>query len=219
MLRCVQGLRQKPAPIPDGLFCMPNKLVVAVHCTDEPESFLWTDDDVGNRGFTDVGTVIGSGCDGLSVGDVVIVAPRSGKYVQNFRAGGWVYTCARFLGDDGVGGEAREYDPLMMVWATVDMDALKINPKGGRLLVKRDSYATSYGNLALPDTVGNRSGKAVVLEVDEGVPDVKVGDTVVCHAGSFDRASVPDELAKAYEADSKDLAFIGIGSVYAIVEP
>lgn len=217
-LRCRAGLMAETAPIPDGLFCMPGKVVVAVHCTDELEGELETLADSGNRGYTDVGTVIGADHPKYKVGDTVLMLPRWGKYITNFNAGGYIYGCVRFFGDEGKHGICAPYDPDKAFLATVDMDTLTVKPKNQRVIIRRDSYAKTYGALALPDTVGDRTGEAEVMAVDEGITDVPVGARLIYHAGSVDRASVTDELAKKYGGNAKDLAFLPYDAIYSLIE-
>lgn len=217
-LRLKAGLKVPPAPVAHNLTMLPGKVAVAVHITNEPEhGELWTDEDDGNRGRTDIATVIASGREGVEPGDVVVLLPLWGKYIHWFRSSGTIYGEVRMLGDAGKKGVSELYDPVKAMPFKVEMENKRLKPIGGRVLVKRDPQITHYGSLVLPSTVGDRSGESEVLEVCESVTKVKVGNRVVCHAGSYVPIPIPKEFADSYGCEPDDLAFIHEDSIYCVL--
>jgi co-chaperonin GroES (HSP10) len=195
------------------------KIAVAL-ATPEKESSggILLPDGAVDEVFTNVGRVIavGEGIDDVKVGDVGLVEPYVGTYLEGFAG----YDVVCFLGDEGSRGvcDVVDYhDHLLAVVEGIDSDMPSLKPLGTKMLVRFEGRKEQEGVIFLPSAAQKSSNVAVVMEVGSKVTGFKPGDVVLLRSGSVTRLELADKFESYYKAKKGHLGFVDEEGVYATV--
>lgn len=192
----------------------PGKVMVAMVCVRERVGALLLTDEEAGRTRPDVGWVVGVGAGvSLAVGDLVVVDPYAGKWIEGCCGWGLV----RFFGDESVDGVVTIppwWDQVVAVMETGE----RIRPTGTNVLIGiRPVDVVSEGGILIPDFARQREGTARVLEVGSLVTEVAVGDEVVYHMGGLQKVEYGRDVARAYGIDEGDLGLLDQENIYCVI--
>lgn len=214
------SLRGVLQPLPDGLAsrikCPNGKVAVMVADQAKEENGLYLADN--ELELPDIGRVFGVGDDieDIAIGDAILCAPAAGKYIEWFLD---EVPLACFLGDESDNGVSvtvpYDYHCLALVGEEGDMT---LTPIGRNMLIARSGYAETFGDLHLPEGVGNRDGSAKVLAIGNGCEERKVGERVVYRAGAIVPLDLDPKWAEAYGVPHGCLAFCPESAVMTVID-
>lgn len=183
--------------VPKNFRMRPYSALIEMMVPPEKKNGLYLPDDprfvdgkiVGNvvgKLSPDVGTVIASGDDCVSPGDLVCVLPYVGKWVDDFSVGEYrAKGRVRFLGIVSPVGEVAEHAPIeldVVMKVERNGESIDVTPVRGNILIERDPVEEQVHGIVLSEGARVKPMWATVVAVGPFVECCEPGDRVVYHS-------------------------------------